>query len=169
MQTFVFSATLSKDLQQNLKRKARRTSQKGGGGKRASALGEQHDTHRRNTDLMDVVEDLVDRLDFRDPNPEVIDLSPEGGVVAMLKESLIECVASDKVRCMFPFASYFSHFFQDLYLYYFLLRYPGRSLVFVGSIDGIRRLVPLFETLQMPIFPLHSQLQQRQRLKNLDR
>lgn len=58
---------------------------------------------------------------------------------------------------------------QDLYLYYFLLRYPGRSLVFVGSIDGIRRLVPLFETLQMPIYPLHSQLQQKQRLKNLDR
>jgi len=58
---------------------------------------------------------------------------------------------------------------QDLYLYYFLLRYPGRSLVFVGSIDGIRRLMPLFEVLQMPVFPLHSQLQQRQRLKNLDR
>ena len=58
---------------------------------------------------------------------------------------------------------------QDLYLYYFLLRYPGRSLVFVGSIDGIRRLIPLFEVLQVPVFPLHSQLQQKQRLKNLDR
>jgi len=56
-----------------------------------------------------------------------------------------------------------------LFLYYFLLRYPGRSLVFVGSIDGIRRLVPLLEVLQLPVFPLHSQLQQRQRLKNLDR
>ncbi len=58
---------------------------------------------------------------------------------------------------------------QDLYLYYFLLRYPGRSLVFVSSIDGIRRLIPLFETLRVPVFPLHSQLQQKQRLKNLDR
>jgi len=29
--------------------------------------------------------------------------------------------------------------------------------------------MPLFETLQMPVYPLHSQLQQRQRLKNLDR
>lgn len=58
---------------------------------------------------------------------------------------------------------------QDLYLYYFLLRYPGRSMVFVGSIDGIRRLIPLFELLQVPVFPLHSQLQQRQRLKNLDK
>ncbi|WWC86013.1 uncharacterized protein L201_000884 [Kwoniella dendrophila CBS 6074] len=134
MQTFVFSATLSKDLQQNLKRK-----QKAGGrgkGKRSSTL-----------------EDLVDKLDFRDPKPEVIDLSPEGGVVASLRESMIECVLSDK----------------DLYLYYFLLRYPGRSIVFVGSIDGIRRLIPLFTLLELPIYPLHSQLQQKQRLKNLDR
>ncbi|KAI9632805.1 P-loop containing nucleoside triphosphate hydrolase protein [Dioszegia hungarica] len=133
MQTFVFSATLSKDLQQNLKRKQRKPKN---GTKRASAL-----------------EDLVDRLDFRDANPEVIDLSPEGGVVATLRESMVECVVTDK----------------DLYLYYFLLRYPGRTMVFTGSIDGIRRLIPLFEMLQMPVYPLHSQLQQKQRLKNLDR
>lgn len=42
------------------------------------------------------------RLDFRDSNPEVIDLSPEGGVVSTLRESKIECLASDKVR--FPCA-----------------------------------------------------------------
>ncbi|TXT07465.1 hypothetical protein VHUM_03185 [Vanrija humicola] len=132
MQTFVFSATLSKDLQQNLK-KRRRSKPKG---KKASAL-----------------EDLVEKLDFRDEAPLVIDLSPEGGLVKTLRESMIECVVSDK----------------DLYLYYFLLRYPGRSLVFTGSIDGIRRLIPLFEQLQVPVYPLHSQLQQKQRLKNLER
>jgi ATP-dependent RNA helicase DDX24/MAK5 len=55
----------------------------------------------------DETEDLVERLDFRDRAPEVIDLSPEGGVVKMLKESMIDCVVSDKVgsqsresRCM---------------------------------------------------------------------
>jgi ATP-dependent RNA helicase DDX24/MAK5 len=37
MQTFVFSATLSKDLQQNLKKRYRPTPKKGG--KKASALG----------------------------------------------------------------------------------------------------------------------------------
>ncbi len=58
---------------------------------------------------------------------------------------------------------------QDIYLYYFLLRYPGRSLVFLSAIDGLRRLLPLLELLQVKAFPLHSQLQQRQRLKNLDR
>jgi len=39
----------------------------------------------------------VDRLDFRDENPELIDLSPEGGVVKSLKESMVECVVADKV------------------------------------------------------------------------
>lgn len=58
---------------------------------------------------------------------------------------------------------------QDAYLYYFLLRYPGRTLVFLSSIDGIRRLLPIMDLLQIPAFPLHSQLEQRQRLKNLDR
>lgn len=93
------------------------------------------------------------KLDFRDPEPEVIDLSPEGGVVSTLKESRIDCLMNDK----------------DAYLYYFLLRYPGRSLVFLSSIDGIRRLMPLMELLEIKAFPLHSQLEQRQRLKNLDR
>jgi ATP-dependent RNA helicase DDX24/MAK5 len=41
-------------------------------------------------------------LDFRDENPEVIDLSPEGGVVASLKESMVECVVADKVRRSLP-------------------------------------------------------------------
>lgn len=39
----------------------------------------------------------MERLDFRDTEPEVIDLSPEGGVVKALKESMIDCVNSDKV------------------------------------------------------------------------
>jgi len=47
--------------------------------------------------VTDWAEDLVERLDFRDRAPEVIDLSPEGGVVKMLKESMIDCVVSDKV------------------------------------------------------------------------
>lgn len=42
-------------------------------------------------------DDLLLRLDFRDPEPEVIDLSPEGGVVSTLQESKIECLGSEKV------------------------------------------------------------------------
>lgn len=42
-------------------------------------------------------EDLLERLDFRDPEPEVIDLSPKGGVVSSLQESQVECLSADKV------------------------------------------------------------------------
>ncbi|KAF9652598.1 DEAD-domain-containing protein [Thelephora ganbajun] len=135
LQTFVFSATLSKDLQRNLKKRVK--PRKNG----------------KNPKPPTTLEDLLERLDFRDSEPEVIDLSPEGGVVSSLKESQIECLSADK----------------DTYLYYFLLRYPGRSLVFLSSIDGIRRLVPLLELLELKVYPLHSQLEQKQRLKNLER
>ncbi|KII87625.1 hypothetical protein PLICRDRAFT_124996 [Plicaturopsis crispa FD-325 SS-3] len=137
LQTSVFSATLSKDLQRNLKKHLRPKS-----------------GHRKRKEKpASTLDDLLLRLDFRDPDPEVIDISPEGGVVSSLKESKIECLGTDK----------------DVYLYYFLLRYPGRSLVFLSSIDGIRRLMPLMELLNINAYPLHSQLEQRQRLKNLDR
>ncbi|TRM63614.1 P-loop containing nucleoside triphosphate hydrolase protein [Schizophyllum amplum] len=136
LQTFVFSATLSKDLQRNLKRR--------------KPPGKSRKPRAAPASTLD---DLLMRLDFRDPEPEVIDLSPEGGVVSTLKESKIECLVPDK----------------DVYLYYFLLRYPGRSLVFLSAIDGIRRLLPLLELLEVKAYPLHSQLEQRQRLKNLDR
>ncbi|OBZ67324.1 ATP-dependent RNA helicase MAK5 [Grifola frondosa] len=133
LQTFVFSATFSKDLQKNLKKHVR--------------------LRRKNDKPSSTLDDLLMKLDFRDPKPAVVDLSPVGGVVATLRESKIECLGNDK----------------DAYLYYFLLRYPGRSLVFLSSIDGIRRLLPLMDLLGIAAFPLHSQLEQRQRLKNLDR
>ncbi len=45
----------------------------------------------------------------------------------------------------------------------------GRVLMFVNAIETIRRLSPLFTLLEIPVFGLHAQIQQRQRLKNLDR
>lgn len=136
MQTFVFSATLSKELQRNLKKRSRHKSRTKGDHKPLSTI-----------------DDLLLRLDFRDPQPDIIDISPSDGAVSTLQLSRLECLSSDK----------------DVYLYYFLLRYPGRSLVFLSAIDGIRRLLPLLELLNLKAFPLHSQLEQRQRLKNLDR
>ncbi|KAL0071272.1 ATP-dependent RNA helicase [Marasmius tenuissimus] len=138
LQTFVFSATLSKELQRNVKKRSRPK----GGGKKPN--------HQPATTL----DDLLLKLDFRDLNgPEVIDLSPEDGLVDTLVESKVECLVTDK----------------DIYLYYFLLRYPGRTLVFLSAIDGIRRLLPLLEILNQKVYPIHSQLEMRQRLKNLDR
>ena len=58
---------------------------------------------------------------------------------------------------------------QDLYLYYFLSRYPGRTLVFSNTVDCVRRLGSLFRLLNFDPWVLHASMQQRQRLKNLDR
>lgn len=134
MQTFIFSATFSKDLQHNLKRANRLKGRRKG--QNASTL-----------------EELLGSIDFRDDDPFMIDQSTSTRIAHNVMEVKLECLAKDK----------------DLFLYYFLLRYPGRTLVFVNAIDGIRRLQPLLENLQISVQPLHSQLQQKQRLKNMDR
>ncbi|KIY66744.1 P-loop containing nucleoside triphosphate hydrolase protein [Cylindrobasidium torrendii FP15055 ss-10] len=66
---------------------------------------------------------------------------------------------------------------KDLVLYYFLLRHPGRTLVFLPSISHIRRLLPLLCTLlcssstpanqRQPVHALHSSLPQPTRLSAL--
>lgn len=48
-----------------------------------------------------LLEDLLMRLDFRDPEPDIIDLSPEDGTVATLKESQVECLTADKVSKLY--------------------------------------------------------------------
>eukprot|EP00039_Didymoeca_costata_P010368 m.139618 g.139618 ORF g.139618 m.139618 type:complete len:242 (+) comp14802_c0_seq1:1228-1953(+) len=58
---------------------------------------------------------------------------------------------------------------RDMYTYYFLTKHPGRTLVFVNSIDCIRRLLSLLQLLGIPAHALHANMQQRQRLKNLTR
>lgn len=42
-------------------------------------------------------DDLLLRLDFRDEAPQIIDLSPEDGIVSRLQESKIECLTVNKV------------------------------------------------------------------------
>ncbi|GAA5993561.1 hypothetical protein JCM5350_002806 [Sporobolomyces pararoseus] len=138
MRTFVFSATMSKELQRNVKRKP--------GWKRWVPKGVDEDS-------MSSLDDLLEKLDFRDPSPEIIDLTPEHGLVETLKECKVECLVNEK----------------DIYLYHFLLRYPARTIVFLASIDGIRRLNPLLDLLGLNVIPIHSGMQQRQRLKALDR
>jgi len=58
---------------------------------------------------------------------------------------------------------------KDYYLYYFLVRHPGRTIVFCNSINCVRRLVNLFFLLKCETFPLHSEMVQKQRLRNLER
>lgn len=58
---------------------------------------------------------------------------------------------------------------KDYYLYYFLRRHPGRTIVFCNSIDCVKRLTTLFGLLECAPLPLHATMIQKQRLKNLER
>ncbi|ORY38134.1 DEAD-domain-containing protein [Rhizoclosmatium globosum] len=59
---------------------------------------------------------------------------------------------------------------KDAAVYYLLTRYPnGRTIVFVNSIDMVRRLCPVLQVCKIDAIGLHSEMQQRQRLRNLDK
>jgi len=84
---------------------------------------------------------------------KVIDLTTKKVMVSTLDEAVIHCLTEEK----------------EYYLYYFAQKHPGRTLVFCNSISCIRRLVPILAMLNVPVWGLHASMQQRQRLKNLER
>jgi len=84
---------------------------------------------------------------------KVVDITRKVGTAESLTESLIHCSLEEK----------------DCYLYYFLKTHKGRTVVFCNSIDCVRRLANLFSYLDTKPLPLHAQLHQKQRLKNLER
>ena len=86
-------------------------------------------------------------------DPKIVDITRKTATAQTLIESQIRCSLSEK----------------DQYLYYFFVQHPGRTLVFCNSIDCVRRLVNIFQLLECEPLGLHAQMQQRQRLKNLDR
>lgn len=111
---------------------------------------------------------------------KVIDLTTKTVMVSTLEEAVIQCLTEEKVpppitRLLprpdpFMFAMLLIiHFLQDYYLYYFTQQHKGRTLVFCNSISCIRRLIPILNLLKVPAYGLHASMQQRQRLKNLDR
>ena len=58
---------------------------------------------------------------------------------------------------------------KECALYAFLQRYPGRTLVFLNSISGLKRLALLLTALRCPAFTLHAHMEQRARIKHLER
>lgn len=58
---------------------------------------------------------------------------------------------------------------KDYYLYYLLELHKGRTLIFVNAISSIRRLIPLLNLLGISAHKLHAGMEQKQRLKNLER
>jgi ATP-dependent RNA helicase DDX24/MAK5 len=59
---------------------------------------------------------------------------------------------------------------KDLYLYYFLLQNPdSRTLIFCNSKDCLRRLANVLKFLSYEPLKLHSEMDQKKRLSNLER
>lgn len=77
------------------------------------------------------------------------------GIAAKIQETFLRCPDNAK----------------DLYMYYFLKMYGKneRTIIFVNAISMLRRLVKIIEILGIPVVGLHASMQQRQRLKFLDR
>ncbi|NXR02925.1 DDX24 helicase, partial [Sagittarius serpentarius] len=106
----------------------------------------------RKMDKKTKLELLMEKVGIKG-KPKVIDLTRKEATVETLTETRIHCNTNEK----------------DYYLYYFLLQYPGRTMVFANSIDCVKRLSSLLTILNCDPLPLHANMHQKQRLKNLER
>ncbi|XP_062253343.1 ATP-dependent RNA helicase DDX24 isoform X2 [Platichthys flesus] len=107
---------------------------------------------RKNMDQRGKLEVLMEKVGIKS-KPKIIDLTRKEATVETLTETRIHCQKEEK----------------DFYLYYFLLQFPGRTMVFANSIDCIKRLNSLLVILEFDPLPLHANMHQKQRLKNLER
>lgn len=101
----------------------------------------------------EILELLLKKLKFKDSKPALVDANPKEIVSGQITEALVECGNMER----------------DLYLYYFVMMYPGSTLVFANSVDSVKRLVPLLTNLGVPAFAIHSLMMQKQRLRSLEK
>ena len=99
---------------------------------------------------------LLQKLAFRQ-QPKFVDVNPGTQMAANLTEALLPVNDTNK----------------DLYLYALLRLYQPhsstRALVFVNSIAAVRRIVPFLQYLTFDAVPLHSSMEQKARLKSIER
>ncbi len=146
-QTFVFSATLTLKHTKITHHKIHKQSQ-------------------TNTETWSAVDRVLNVVDFQ-RKIEAVDLTNSHIIAENLIQAKMECTDEEKVTTVHLLSA--DGALQDYYMYGFLKQYPGRTIVFVNAISNIRRILPLFSLLQIPVWGLHASMQQRQRLKNLDR
>lgn len=99
---------------------------------------------------------IIEMFSMRSDRTKVIDLTREG--IGTPNEQLL---TETKMNCL-------SHE-KDLYLYYFISLFPGRTLIFCNSKDCLRRLVNVLKLLQLNPLALHAAMPQKRRLTNLEK
>ncbi|KAL3626109.1 hypothetical protein CASFOL_029658 [Castilleja foliolosa] len=104
-------------------------------------------------DGLNSMEALSEKAGMR-ANTAIVDLTNASILANKLVESIIECREEEK----------------DAYLYYLLsVHGQGRTIVFCTSIAALRRISSLLRVLSINVWTLHSEMQQRARLKSVDR
>ncbi|KAJ4746272.1 ATP-dependent RNA helicase MAK5 [Rhynchospora pubera] len=99
------------------------------------------------------IETLSERAGMR-PDAAIIDLTNASIMANKLEESFIECREEEK----------------DAYLYYILsVHGQGRTMIFCTSIAALRHTSAILRILGINSWTLHAQMQQRARLKAMDR
>lgn len=97
---------------------------------------------------------LCQVVKFRSKNPKIIDLTEEARMPSTLSEQAVRCTKDEK----------------DVYMYYYLRQKKGESMIiFSNSITCTKRISSILEFLKIRNYILHSKMQQRARLKSLDR
>lgn len=86
-------------------------------------------------------------------NPKIVDITESDATAKKLTESRILCELNEK----------------DFYLYFLLVSYPGRTVVFCNSIECVKRLASLLNHLNVSGFTLHGNMEQKQRIRNLEK
>lgn len=104
---------------------------------------------RKREDIRDIMQQKLGL----NKTAHLVDADPEGQVADNVRQAIIECPNMEK----------------DLYAYYFLLLYPGKSILFVNSIDAVKRIGPLFKELGLPAIGVHSEMAQKQRLRAIEK
>ena len=94
----------------------------------------------------------MEEIKFR-TDPLFVDLTQKAQVPSTIDETMIQTTNDAK----------------DDYLYYFLTRFKGRSIIFVNAISCLRRLFGVMQVLELPVMSLHAEMAQKQRLKSLER
>lgn len=123
--------------------------------KKAKQMRKKKGVVAKKSDDVNATEQLCKILKFRTKHPKVVDLTVDDEKMPdTLVESAIRCKVEEK----------------DLYMYYFLKQKEGQStIIFSNSITCTKRLTNLLSFMKIKNYCLHSKMQQRQRLKNLDR
>ncbi|KAK9456501.1 P-loop containing nucleoside triphosphate hydrolase protein [Dipodascopsis uninucleata] len=139
-QTMVFSATFKTELTRKISKHKSQELQKLS--YRSSIGNEQEDSTAT----------LLDKLNFKEPT-HFVDVNPRESIKGTVVEGVIMCDDYEK----------------DDYLYYFLVKYIGRTIVFVNSIDAVKRITSLLRQLSLQAIPFHSHMIQKQRMKAIER